>query len=112
MTLEFFEALVISLMGLSLIWLSHVLGSRGVMRFPAAVSLAFSGVLAMVWQVPRLLPVPGNLKLPFEVVEVQFFASISICLMLFAIDDLHHLGPAELVDLDRSHCPSLPHSCH
>ena len=72
MSLEFFEALVISLMGLSLVWLSHVLGSRGVMRFPAAVSLAFSGVLAMVWQVPRLLPVPGNLRLPFEVVEVVF----------------------------------------
>ena len=93
MSLEFFEALVISVMGLSLVWLSHVLGSRGVMRFPAAVSLAFSGVLAMVWQVPRLLPVPGNLRLPFEVVEVQFFASISICLMLFAIDVL--VGQAE-----------------
>jgi diguanylate cyclase (GGDEF)-like protein/PAS domain S-box-containing protein len=86
MSLSVFEALVISLMGLSLIWLSHVLGQRGVFRFPAAVSLAFSGVLAIVWQVPRLIAVPSTLRLPFEVVEVQFFASISICLTLFALD--------------------------
>lgn len=86
MTLAMLEALVISLMGLSLIWLSHVLGQRGVFRFPAAVSLAFSGVLAMVWQAPRLIAVPSTLRLPFEVVEVQFFASISICLTIFALD--------------------------
>src|SRR5688500_14230818 len=85
MTLESVESLVITLMGVALIYLSHLLGSRKVMRFPAAVPLAFSGVLAIVWQLPRLLPVPSNLLLPFEVAEVLFFTSISLCMMLFAI---------------------------
>ena len=93
MSLEMAEALVITAMGLSFIWLSHVLGERGVMRFPSAVTLAFSGVLAIVWQVPRLLAVPSNLNLPFDVVEVQFFAAISICLTLFSIDVL--IGQAQ-----------------
>ncbi len=86
MSLNVFEALVISFMGLSLIYFSHALGQRGLFRFPAAVSLAFSGVLAMVWQVPQLMAVPGSLRLPFEVVEVQFFAALAICMTLFALD--------------------------
>ena len=67
-------------MGLSLIWLSHVLGQRGVFSSRPRSPLRSAGVLAMVWQVPGdLIDVPPNLELPFEVVEVQFFASISIC---------------------------------
>jgi diguanylate cyclase (GGDEF)-like protein/PAS domain S-box-containing protein len=73
-------------MGISLVWLSHVLGSRGVMRFPAAVTLAFSGVLAVVWQLPNVVTVPSFLRWPFSVVEVQFFASIAISMTLFALD--------------------------
>jgi diguanylate cyclase (GGDEF)-like protein/PAS domain S-box-containing protein len=73
-------------MGVSLVWLSHVLGQRGIMRFPAAVTLAFSGVLAIVWQLPIVVTVPSFLRWPFSVVEVQFFASIAISMTLFALD--------------------------
>jgi diguanylate cyclase (GGDEF)-like protein/PAS domain S-box-containing protein len=73
-------------MGVSLVWLSHVLGTRGIMRFPAAVTLALSGVLAIVWQLPNVVTVPSFLRWPFSVAEVQFFASIAIAMTLFALD--------------------------
>ena len=72
---------------------SHVLGSRGVMRFPAAVSLAFSGVLAMVWQVPRVFSVEGPLAISFEIIGVLFLFSIATGLTLFALDSF--VGQAE-----------------
>jgi diguanylate cyclase (GGDEF)-like protein/PAS domain S-box-containing protein len=73
-------------MGISLVWLSHELGRGRVMRFPAAVTLALSGVLAIVWKLPHLIVVPESLRWPFSVVEVQFFASIAIAMTLFALD--------------------------
>ena len=81
-----FEETAITLMGVGLIVLSHLLGRKGVFRFPAAVALAFSGVLAIIWQLPRVVEVPENLSLPFEVAELQFFAALSISLTLFALD--------------------------
>lgn len=81
-----FEQIVISVMGISLIVLSHILGRRGVFRFPAAVALAFSGLLAIVWQLPDLVEIPEGMQLPFEVAELQFFAALSISLTLFALD--------------------------
>jgi diguanylate cyclase (GGDEF)-like protein/PAS domain S-box-containing protein len=73
-------------MGLSLIYLSHLLGRSGVFRFPAAVALAFAGVLALVWQMPTLIEIPENLQLGFDVSELLFFAAISISLTLFALE--------------------------
>ena len=73
-------------MGVALIALSHVLGRRGVLRFPAAVSLAFAGMLALVWQLPELMEIPDGMRLPFEIAELQFFAAVSISLTLFALD--------------------------
>ena len=80
------EQIFISVMGIALIGLSHLLGRRGVFRFPAAVSLAFSGLLAIVWQLPDLIDIPNEAQLPFEVAELQFFAALSIALTLFALD--------------------------
>ncbi|HET7482240.1 MAG TPA: diguanylate cyclase [Actinomycetota bacterium] len=80
------EHVLIALMGTSLILLSHILGRRGVFRFPTAVTLAFSGVLALVWQAPTLVDIPENLQLPFEVSELLFFAAISIALTLYALE--------------------------
>ena len=80
------EQIVISLMGISLIYLSHLLGRRGVFRFPAAVSLAFAGLLAIVWQLPDLVEIPEEAQLSFAVAELLFFAAISMSLTLFALD--------------------------
>jgi diguanylate cyclase (GGDEF)-like protein/PAS domain S-box-containing protein len=80
------EQIVISLMGVALIFLSHLLGRRGVFRFPAAVSLAFAGVLAIVWQLPDLIEIPEEAQLSFAVAELLFFAAISMALTLFALD--------------------------
>ena len=85
MTLELESVLVIA-MGLSLIWLSHYLGQKRTFRFPAAVTLAFAGVLAIIWRMPELLEIPPNLELPFEAAELLFFASISLAMTLFALD--------------------------
>ena len=79
------EHIVIIAMGLMLIYLSHFLGQR-VFRFPASVALAFAGILAIVWQIPELIPMPPDLELPFEVAELQFFAAISLSMTLFALD--------------------------
>lgn len=85
MNLELESALVLA-MGLSLIWLSHYLGQRRIFRFPAAVTLALGGILAIVWRIPELVDVPPNLDLPFEVAELLFFAAISLAMTLFALD--------------------------
>lgn len=85
MTLEL-ESVLVMAMGLSLIWLSHYLGQRRIFRFPAAVTLALAGVLAIVWRIPELVEIPPNLNLPFEVAELLFFASISLAMTLFALD--------------------------
>ena len=85
MNLEIESVLVIA-MGLSLIWLSHYLGQRKVFRFPAAVTLAFAGVLAIVWRLPEIIAIPPNLDLPFQLAELMFFAAISLSLTLFALD--------------------------
>lgn len=85
MNLELESALVLA-MGLSLIWLSHYLGQRRIFRFPAAVTLALAGILAIVWRIPELVDMPPNLDLPFEVAELLFFAAISLAMTLFALD--------------------------
>lgn len=79
------EQIVLVAMGLILIFLSHFLGQR-VFRFPAAFALAFSGIFAIVWQIPELIEIPPDLELPFEVAELQFFAAISLSMTLFALD--------------------------
>lgn len=85
MSLEF-ESLLVFAMGLALIWLSHYLGQRRIFRFPAAVTLALAGVLAIVWRMPELIAIPPNLDLPFEVAQLLFFAAISLAMTLFALD--------------------------
>lgn len=79
------EQFAIIAMGLLLVFLSHFLGQR-VFRFPAAFALAIAGLLAIVWQIPELIPVPPDLELPFEVAELQFFAALSLSMTLFALD--------------------------
>src|SRR5215210_7250432 len=74
------------LMGATLIFLSHYLGRRGVFSFPAAVTLALAGVLALIWHIPEVVDVPPNLDLPFQVAELLFFAAISLAMTLFAIE--------------------------
>lgn len=86
MTLETLEGIVVAAMGLSLIWLSHILGQRRVMRFPSAVSMAFAGMLAVVWQVPHVLDLAQDLEVSFEIVGVLFIFSIAMGLTLFALD--------------------------
>ena len=81
-----FESLPIAAMGVALIGLSHYLGVRGIFRFPAAVTLAFSGVLAVVWHAPEIIEMPPQLELPFQVAELLFFAAISLAMTLFALD--------------------------
>lgn len=85
MNLELESVLVIA-MGLSLVWLSHYLGQRRIFRFPAAVTLAFAGMLAIVWRLPEIMAIPPNLDLPFEIAELLFFAAISLSMTLFALD--------------------------
>ncbi|MBW3594499.1 MAG: diguanylate cyclase [Actinobacteria bacterium] len=85
MTLQFESILVIA-MGVALIGLSHYLGHRQIFRFPAAVTLAFAGLLAIVWHVPEVIDMPPELELPFQVAELLFFAAISLAMTLFALD--------------------------
>jgi len=84
-TLQLESVLVIA-MGIALIWLSHYLGQRQIFRFPAAVTLALSGVFAIVWHVPEVIDLPPNLELPFEVTEMLFFAAISLAMTLYSLD--------------------------
>ncbi len=93
MTLELGEGIVVAAMGVSLISLSHILGQRGVMRFPAAVSLAFAGLLAMIWQVPHVFSLTRPLAVSFEIIGVLFFFAVAIGLTLFALDAF--VGQAE-----------------
>lgn len=85
MTLEG-DSILIILMGVSLIGLSHYLGTRQIFRFPAAVTLALSGVLALVWHVPEVIDMPPELELPFQVAELLFFAAISLAMTIYALD--------------------------
>jgi len=85
MTLDL-ESIVVILMGVTLIGLSHHLGVRAIFRFPAAVTLAFSGLFAIVWHVPEVIDMPPQLELPFELAELLFFAAISLAMTLFALD--------------------------
>lgn len=85
MTLDI-DSIFVMAMGVALVVLSHYLGQRRVFRFPAAVALALSGLLAIVWHIPELVEVPPNLDLPFEVAQLLFFASISLTMTLFALD--------------------------
>ena len=85
MSLEL-ESVLVFAMGISLFWLSHYLGKRRIFRFPAAVTLAFGGLLAIVWQLPEIVDIPPNLDLPFDVAELLFFAAISLAMTLFALD--------------------------
>lgn len=80
------ESILVIVMGLALIGLSHYLGARDIFRFPAAVTLAFSGLLAIVWHVPEVIDMPEELELPFQVAELLFFAAISLAMTLFALD--------------------------
>ena len=80
------DSILIVLMGLSLIGLSHYLGQRKIFRFPAAVTLALSGVLALVWHMPEVVDMPPELELPFQVAELLFFAAISLAMTLYALD--------------------------
>ena len=85
MTLQL-ESILVIVMGVALIGLSHYLGARAIFRFPAAVTLAFSGLLAIVWHVPEVIDMPSELELPFQVAELLFFAAISLAMTLFALD--------------------------
>ena len=80
------DSILIILMGVSLIGLSHYLGQRRIFRFPAAVTLAFSGVLALIWHMPEVIDMPPSLELPFQVAELLFFAAISLAMTLYALD--------------------------
>ena len=80
------ESTLIVLMGISLLFLSHWLGQRRIFRFPAAITLAMAGLLAILWHIPEVVEMPPQLELPFEVAELLFFAAISLALTLFALD--------------------------
>ncbi len=85
MTLQL-ESILIIAMGFALIGLSHYLGQRHIFRFPAALTLALSGLLAIVWHIPEVIDMPPELELPFQVAELLFFAAISLALTLYALD--------------------------
>ena len=83
---DVFEPIAITGMGVALVFLSFRLKDRGILMFPAAVALAISGVLAVAWKYPEVTFMPDELRLPFDVAQVQFFVALSICMTLFALD--------------------------
>lgn len=83
---DVFEPIAITGMGVALVILAFQLFRRNVLGMPPAVALGISGFLAAAWKYPDLVITPDELRLPFEVAEVQFFVSLSICMTLFALD--------------------------
>lgn len=83
---DVFEPIAITGMGVALVILSFKLYRRSVLGLPPAVALGISGFLAAAWKYPDLVFTPDEVRLPFEVAEVQFFVSLSICMTLFALD--------------------------
>lgn len=84
--LDVFEPIAITGMGLSLVILAFRLNRVRILAFPAAVALAIAGVLAVAWKYPEVTFMPDELRLPFQVAQVQFFVALSICMTLFALD--------------------------
>lgn len=84
--LDVFEPIALTGMGVALVLLSLRLYRRRILRMPAAVSLGISGVLAVAWKYPDLTFMPQELRLPFQVAQVQFFVALSICMTLFALE--------------------------
>lgn len=84
--LDVFEPIAITGMGVALVILSIRLNRLRILAFPAAVALAIAGVLAAAWKYPDVTFMPDELRLPFEVAQVQFFVALSICMTLFALD--------------------------
>ncbi|HJR44122.1 MAG TPA: diguanylate cyclase [Actinomycetota bacterium] len=83
---DVFEPIAIAGMGVALVILAFKLYRKNVLGLPPAVALGISGFLAWAWKYPDLVFTPDELRLPFEVAEVQFFVSLSICMTLFALD--------------------------
>ena len=84
--IDVFEPIAITGMGVALVVLSFRLNRLRILAFPAAVALAISGILAAAWKYPEVTFMPDELRLPFEVAQVQFFVALSICMTLFALD--------------------------
>lgn len=84
--LDVFEPIALTGMGAALVLLSMKLFRAGILRMPAAVSLGIAGVLAVAWKYPDLTFMPDDVRLPFEVAQVQFFVALSICMTLFALE--------------------------
>ena len=84
--LDVFEPIALTGMGVALIILSIRLYRFDILRMPAAMSLGISGVLAVAWKYPDMVFMPDELRLPFEVAQVQFFVALSICMTLFALE--------------------------
>ena len=83
---DVFEPIAITGMGVALVLLAFRLHHRGILMVPAAVALGIAGVLAAAWKYPEVTFMPDDLRLPFEVAQVQFFVALSICMTLFALD--------------------------
>jgi len=84
--LDVFEPVALTGMGIALVFLSVRLYKTRILRMPAAISLGISGFLAAAWKYPDLTIMPDELRLPFEVAQVQFFVALSICMTLFALE--------------------------
>lgn len=84
--LDVFEPIALTGMGVALVLLSIRLYRAQILRMPAAVSLGISGFLAVAWKYPDLMFMPDELRLPFEIAQVQFFVALSICMTLFALE--------------------------
>jgi diguanylate cyclase (GGDEF)-like protein/PAS domain S-box-containing protein len=93
------EPIAICAMGALLVVLSIRLYRHGILQLPSAVALGISGGLAVAWKYADIAFLPADVRLPFEVAEVQFFVSLSICMTLFALDvftnQAHDLARAE-----------------
>ena len=84
--LDVFEPIAITGMGVALMGLAFRLHKRRILMVPAAVALCIAGALAVAWKYPEVTFMPAELRLPFEVAQVQFFVALSICMTLFALD--------------------------
>lgn len=84
--IDVFEPIAITGMGLALVALAFRLHKRRILMVPAAAALGIAGVLAIAWKYPDVTFMPDELRLPFQVAQVQFFVALSICMTLFALD--------------------------